>query len=95
MRIMFGTFKFGKTVYAYMTRVYLSNHQVCDPNGDPVIYADIEASIPNAFDILYEKILRQGRDKGYDVNNICWVNAETGKEVKSYDHVERSKGRMM
>lgn len=84
MRIMFGSFKSDKKVYNYMTLVDLFNVQSCYYNGDPAIYEVVEASTPNSFDVLYEKILEQGRAKGYNVNNICFVNAETGKEVKNY-----------
>ena len=84
MRIEYGFFKSGKTVYAYMTLVDLFNTQICYYNGDPVIYAEVEASAPNNFDALYEMILEQAREKGYDTNNICFVNGETGKEVKTY-----------
>lgn len=85
MRIEYGFFKSGKTVYAYMTLVDLFNVQICNYDGDPVIYAEVEASTPNNFDVLYEMILEQARAKGYDVNNMWFVNGETGKEVKSYD----------
>lgn len=86
MRLEYGFFKFGKTLYAYMTLVDLFNVQICNYEGDPVIYVEVEASTPNNFDVLYEKILEQGRAKGYDVNDICFVNSETGKEVKSYEN---------
>lgn len=85
MRIEYGFFQIRKTVYAYMTLVDLFNVQICNYDGDPVIYADVEASVPNNFDVMYEKILKQARAKGYDVNNICFVKGETGKEVKSYE----------
>lgn len=85
MRIMYGFSNSEKTVYSYMTLVDLFNVQICNYDGDSVIYAEVEVSTPNNFDLLYEKILEQARAKGYDVNNICFVNGETGKEVKSYD----------
>lgn len=85
MRIEYGFFKDGKTVYAYMTLVDLFGHQICDYDGEPIVYAELKTTIPNFFDELYNKILEQARAKGYDVNNICFVNGETGKEVKSYD----------
>lgn len=85
MRIMFGSFHSDKKVYNYMTMVSLSNIQYCYYDGTPIIYAEVEASTPNNFDVLYEMILEQGRARGYDVNNICFVNGETGKEVKGYE----------
>ena len=84
MRIMFGSFQSGKKVYAYMTMVDLFNHQICDYEGNPIIYSEIELK-PNVFDKLYKMIAEQGRAKGYNMNNICFVNSETGKEVKNYD----------
>lgn len=85
MRIMYGRIETYKKVYAYMTMVDLNNHQRCYYNSDAVIYVELDATVPNVFDVLYEMVLEQARAKGYDVNNICFVNGETGKEVKSYD----------
>lgn len=81
MRIEYGFIVSGKKRYAYMTRVDLFNIMICDYDGEPTIYAELEATVPNVFDMVLEQV----RAKGYDVNNICFVNGETGKEVKSYD----------
>ena len=64
MRIEYGFFKFGKTVYAYMTLVDLFNVQICNYDGDPVIYADVEASTPNNFDFFIRKDSRTSPRKG-------------------------------
>ena len=81
MRIEYGIIVSGKKRYAYMTEVDLCNIMICDYDGEPTIYAELEATVPNVFDM----VLEQARAKGYDVNDICFVNGETGKEVKSYD----------
>lgn len=85
MRIEYGFIVSGKKRYAYMTRVDLCNIMICDYDGEPTIYAELEATVPNVFDVLFDMVLEQARAKGYDVNNNCFVNGETGKEVKSYD----------
>lgn len=36
--------------YAYMTRVDLCSIMICDYDGEPTIYAELEATVPNVFD---------------------------------------------
>lgn len=63
MRIEYGFIVSGKKRYAYMTEVYLCNIMICDYDGEPTIYAELEATVPNVFDM----ILEQARAKGYEV----------------------------